>query len=318
MKRMAIAGSFLLGAAFALANCSSSDNGGGDGTGGSSAGTGGSKATGGSGAGTGGSGSGTGGSGSGTGGSGAGTGGSGSGTGGSGSGTGGSGNGGSDGDAAGTGGSAGDAAATETGGGSEAGGGGDDTMSFFVTSVAAGNGGNLGGLEGADAKCKELATKVSVALGAKTWHAYLSTATVNAKDRIGTGPWRNQKGEIIANSVAQLHDQGMNGMLNATWPIGAGGSAKALDELGKPVPTQPQQHDILTGTKEDGTVDGTNTCGNWTAMTGMSTVGHCNRMGGGRPPSWNSAHTSGCAPGTAAGSVGAGGGRGSIYCFAVN
>jgi hypothetical protein len=192
-------------------------------------------------------------------------------------------------------------------------------MSFFVTSVGAGNGGNLGGLDGADAKCKELAMKVSASLGAKTWHAYLSTATVNAKDRIGTGPWRNQKGEIIANSVAQLHDQGMNGMLNATWPIGAGGSAKALDELGKPVPTQPQQHDILTGTKQDGTVDGTNTCGNWTATTGTSTVGHCNRTGGQRPPSWNSAHTSGCGPvGGGGDTVADGGGRGSIYCFAVN
>jgi hypothetical protein len=314
MKRMAIAGSFLLGAAFALANCSSSDSGGGDATGGTSAGTGGSKATGGSGGGTGGSASGTGGSA---------TGGSGSGTGGSsgsgGSGTGGSGTGGADnGDAAGTGG-AGDASATETGGGDEAG-SGDNTMSFFVTSVGAGNGGNLGGLAGADAKCKELATKVSAALGTKTWHAYLSTSTVNAKDRIGTGPWRNQKGEIIANNLAQLHDQGMNGMLNATWPIGAGGSAKALDELGKPVPTQPQLHDILTGTKEDGTVDGTNTCGDWTAITGTSTVGHCNRAGGtNRPPSWTTAHTSGCAPvGSPGQNVGTGGGRGSIYCFATN
>ena len=193
-------------------------------------------------------------------------------------------------------------------------------MSFFVTSVGAGMGGNLGGLEGADAKCKMLATAVSAELGAKNWKAYLSTSTVNARDRIGTGPWRNAKGEIIANSVEQLHDQGEMGMLNTTWPIGTAAVAKILDEKGAPVPSgNPQRHDILTGTNAMGMADGTNHCSNWTSVMGTSTVGHSNRTGGGRPPSWNSAHTSGCAPvGTAGQNVGSGGGQGSIYCFAAN
>jgi hypothetical protein len=212
----------------------------------------------------------------------------------------------------------------ETGGetAGDTGGGGSMTMSFFVTSVAAGTGGNLGGLEGADAKCKMLATAVSADLGAKNWKAYLSTATVNARDRIGTGPWRNQKGEIIANSLEQLHDQGMNGMLNSTWPIGAGAVAKILDEKGAVVPSgggMPQLHDILTGSNMMGMVDGTNTCSNWTATTGMTTVGHSNRAGGSAGPTWNSSHTVGCAAVGAGGSnVGSGGGRGSIYCFATN
>jgi hypothetical protein len=210
--------------------------------------------------------------------------------------------------------------ARETGGGDppvSGDGGGSTTMSFFVTSVAAGTGGNLGGLEGADAKCKMLATAVSAELGAKNWKAYLSTSTVNARTRIGTGPWRNAKGEIIANNLEQLHDQGMTGMLNTTWPIGAGAIAKILDEKGMPVPA-PMDHDILTGTNMTGMVDGTNTCSDWTAVTGMATVGHTNRDGGGNPPSWTKAHVEGCAAGRGTGSVGRGGGRGSIYCFAAN
>jgi hypothetical protein len=195
-------------------------------------------------------------------------------------------------------------------------------MSFFVTSVGAGIGGNLGGLDGADAKCKMLAMAVSAELGAKNWKAYLSTATVNARDRIGTGPWRNQKGEVIAENLTQLHDQGANGTLNTTWPIGAMAVAKILDEKGMPVPTaNPLQHDILTGTNMAGMVDGTNHCNNWTAVTGLVTVGHSNRDGGGRLPSWNSAHNSpsGCAAaGSPAPNVTSGGGRGSIYCFAAN
>jgi hypothetical protein len=200
-------------------------------------------------------------------------------------------------------------------------------MGFFVTSANPGKGGDLGGLAGADAHCQKLATAAGA--GTRTWRAYLSTSAtpapnpsdaVNARDRIGKGPWRNQKGEIIANSVEQLHDQGENGMLNTTWPIGAGAVAKVLDEKGMPVPSgSPQQHDILTGTNAMGMVDGSNHCTNWTATMGMSTVGHSNRMGGGRPPSWNSAHQSGCAPlGTAGQNVGSGGGRGSIYCFAAD
>jgi hypothetical protein len=201
------------------------------------------------------------------------------------------------------------------------GGGGSNTMSFFVTSVGAGTGGNLGGLEGADAKCKELATMVSAAIGAKNWKAYLSTATVNARDRIGQGPWRNAKGEIIANNLTQLHDQGENGMLNTTWPIGAGAVAKILDEKGMPVPSgggMPQRHDILTGTNAMGMVDGNFHCTNWTSTMGEVTVGHSNRMGGGRDPSWTTAHQNGCAAlGTSGRNVGTGGGQGAIYCFAV-
>lgn len=237
-----------------------------------------------------------------------------------GGGTGGSGSGGSSGDAAGSEAAPGSGGAPGGDGGSADGAAGAATMSFFVTSVGAGTGGNLGGLDGADAKCKSLAMAVSAELGAKTWRAYLSTSTVNARDRIGTGPWRNAKGEIIANSVAQLHDQGMDGMLNSTWPIGAGAVAKILDEKGMPVPSgNPQRHDILTGTNAMGMVDGDFHCSNWTAVTGMSTVGHSNRTGGGRPPSWNAAHQSGCAAlGTAGQNVGSGGGQGSIYCFATN
>jgi hypothetical protein len=260
-----------------------------------------------------------------------------SGTGGS-VGTGGNtGSGGSGGGTAGSGGSGVDAAG-ETGGGSggasgdamgnDGGGetGGAATMSFFVTSEGAGMGGNLGGLEGADTKCKALAMAVSAELGAKTWRAYLSTSTVNARDRIGTGPWRNAKGEIIANDLNQLHDQGMNGMLNATWPIGAAAVAKILDEKGMPIPSGGaggQRHDILTGTNAMGMVDGSNHCNNWMATTGMATVGHSNRSGGMRDPSWTTAHTSGCGAimgdqNNVGGTVSGGGGRGAIYCFAIN
>jgi hypothetical protein len=197
------------------------------------------------------------------------------------------------------------------------------TPSFFVTSKGPGMGGNLGGLAGADAFCKQLAMAASADLGAKTWHAYLSTATVNARDRIGTGPWRNTAGKIIANNLTELHDQlAANAMLNATWPPGS--TTIALDEKGAEVPSNPLVHDILTGSNTDGTVMVNQTCSDWTSssMTGTAVVGHSNRAGGGRPPSWNNAHTVGCAEPTAGmdfqmGTVSSGGGRGSIYCFAV-
>jgi hypothetical protein len=184
-------------------------------------------------------------------------------------------------------------------------------------------GGNLGGLDGADAFCKQLATAASAQLGAKTWHAYLSTATVNARDRIGAGPWRNTAGNIIANNLQDLHDQlAANAALNATWPIAS--TTIALDEHGAEVPSNPLVHDILTGSNTDGTFLTGATCDDWTssATTGMAQVGHSNRTGGGRPPSWNAAHTVGCAEPTAgmdfqAGTVSSGGGRGSIYCFAL-
>jgi len=196
-------------------------------------------------------------------------------------------------------------------------------MSFFVTSRGMGNGGNLNGLNGADAFCKSLATAVSPALGAKTWHAYLSTTTVNARDRIGTGPWRNARGVIVANTVAQLHDQAAGGMLDATWSTG--NAAIALDEKGAMVPLAPMLvHDILTGSNADGTAAPVH-CTNWTSSmtTDTAWIGHSNRMGQGtRPTSWNSAHTVGCGEPTAGmdfqmGTVSSGGGRGSFYCFAV-
>jgi hypothetical protein len=206
-------------------------------------------------------------------------------------------------------------------------------MSFFVSSRGSGKGGDFranptdtDGLAGADALCKQLATAVSPALGMKTWRAYLSTATVNARERIGKGPWRNAKGVVIANNLEQLHDQGMGGTLNSTWPIADASLPLILDETGKQVPVQgDNRHDILTGTNMAGTVDAMNTCANWTSVMGTSTVGHSNRTGGGRPPSWTTAHQSGCGPVPTSGNtnfvqgtVTQGGGRGSIYCFAAD
>lgn len=200
--------------------------------------------------------------------------------------------------------------------------GSDTTMSFFVTSRGVPTGGNFGGLDGADALCDTLATAVSAELGSKTWHAYLSTATVNARDRIGTGPWFNQAGVLVANNVAQLVDQGAGGTLDQTWA--PGNATIALDETGAQVPAGGNggvQHDIITGTLLNGTVATGFTCGDWTAVTGTVQVGHSNRGGGGMAPSsWSSAHNNvGCAPlGAPAPNVSSGGGRGSIYCFAIN
>ena len=220
-----------------------------------------------------------------------------------------------------TGGSATGGAAGSSGSGGSAGGGTvtpKSGMNFFVTSRGNGKGGNLGGLDGADAFCDELATAVSTELGAKTWRAYLSTATVNARDRIGTGPWRNQAGVIVANNVAELHDQEEGQTLDTTWPVGD--LSIALDETGEQVVNDV--HDILTGTAVGGTVATGQTCDDWTSesMTATGQVGHSNRTGGGRPPYFNATHTVGCAPSTmnrVMGTVTQGGGRGSIYCFAL-
>jgi hypothetical protein len=193
-------------------------------------------------------------------------------------------------------------------------------MNFFVTSKGGDNGGAFGGLDGADAFCKSLATAVSAELGQKQWRAYLSTTTVNARDRIGTGPWRNQAGQIIANNVADLHDQLADAAgLNTTWPIA--NTMIALDEKGMPLTNDV--HDVLTGSDTDGRVMANMTCADWTssAMTATAQVGHSNRTGGGRPPSWNSTHSVGCAPSATNRTpmtVTSGGGRGSIYCFAPN
>ena len=203
----------------------------------------------------------------------------------------------------------------------DAGGDEDTSMSFFVTSRGGADGGNFGGLEGADALCTTLAAAVSPELGAKTWRAYLSTSTVNARDRIGTGPWRNANGVIIGTSVDQIHDQAPGGASEATYPLND--SSVPLDETGAEVPNNPVLHDILTGSNSDGTVSASGTCSDWTSTTGTTRNGHSNRAGGGdSPSSWNSSHDTGCGadPGQnfADGTVTAGGGRGSIYCFAAD
>jgi hypothetical protein len=196
-------------------------------------------------------------------------------------------------------------------------------MSFFVTSRGIGNGGNFGGLAGADQFCTTLALAVSPALGAKTWRAYLSTSTVSARDRIGNGPWTNAAGVVIGTSVAQLHDQAAGGASQQTWPLNS--ATIALDERGNQIPQQPLLHDILTGSIADGTVSPLGTCGDWTQTTGTTSNGHSNRAGqatnGGVASSWNFAHVTGCAEPTAnfqQGTVSQGGGRGSIYCFATD
>jgi hypothetical protein len=202
----------------------------------------------------------------------------------------------------------------------------DGTMTFFVTSTGKGDGGNLGGLAGADAFCQQLALAQSADFGRRTWHAYLSTSTVNAIDRIGDGPWRNAAGVIIANSSAQLHDPAnvaAGGPLDATWPIGD--PSIPLDETGAVVPTGGNTggnvHDILTGTLLDGTVAANETCLDWTSNADDPTIiarnGHTNRTGlAGQRQLWNDVHTVGCSQ-SGASNVTQGGGRGSIYCFAV-
>lgn len=205
----------------------------------------------------------------------------------------------------------------------------DPSMSFFVTSRGGPDGGNLGGLEGADALCTTLASAVSSALGAKTWRAYLSTSTVNARDRIGAGPWRNARGAVIGNNVDQIHDQTPGAVMGPTgaaseqtYPLND--SSVPLDETGAEVPSNPVLHDILTGSNLDGTVSDSGTCSDWTSTTGTTRNGHSNRAGGGdNPSSWNSAHDTSCGPVTPgqnfeAGTVSQGGGRGSIYCFAAD
>lgn len=188
--------------------------------------------------------------------------------------------------------------------------------SFFLTSAGPGNGANLGGLEGADRHCAMLAD--AAGFGNRTWRAYLSTsaageqAAVIAKDRIGTGPWHNVKGALIAENVADLHGD------NAKWT-----KQTVLNEKGEVVNGRsdtPNRHDILTGSRLDGTAfSGTDdtTCGNWTRNgEGSARVGHHDKIGGGEnPTSWNSAHASrGCSQENLRGT----GGDGLFYCFAIN
>ncbi|MBP2234881.1 hypothetical protein J2Z31_001373 [Sinorhizobium kostiense] len=186
----------------------------------------------------------------------------------------------------------------------------DTSMSFFVTSSNPGKGGDLGGLAGADAHCNSLAT-ASGSTG-KTWRAYLSTDEENARDRIGTGPWFNAKGEKIADDVASLHSDG-NNLTKET----------ALNEKGEVIPGRgdtPNRHDILTGSKADGTA-APETCGNWSmgGAEGAAIVGHSDRTGlddSAAAKSWNSSHTTrgGCSNEAFRST----GGDGLFYCFAIN
>jgi hypothetical protein len=198
-------------------------------------------------------------------------------------------------------------------------------MTFFVTSTGMGNGGNLGGLAGADAFCEQLAVAQSPDLARRTWRAYLSTSTVNAIDRIGLGPWRNADGVIAANSLAQLHDPAnvaAGGPLDATWAIND--LAIPLDETGAQVPAGGaggNVHDILTGTLLDGTVATNETCLDWTSGADDpnidARIGHSNRTGlAGQRQLWHDVHSVGCSQ-SGANNVTQGGGRGSFYCFAV-
>ena len=200
---------------------------------------------------------------------------------------------------------------------------GPQNMTFFVTSKGPGKGADLGGVAGADAHCAALA-KAAGAPADRVWRAYLSTQApalddtnfVNARDRIGAGPWHNAKGELIAASVADLHS-----------PESKLSKATAVDESGKPVngrTEKPNQHDMLTGSRPDGTAfPGAPfpdmTCGNWTksGKDGSAIVGHHDLVGpvdNAWARSWNSAHPSrGCDP---EGLVSTGG-AGLFYCFAA-
>ncbi|TAN56124.1 MAG: hypothetical protein EPN19_01530 [Betaproteobacteria bacterium] len=200
--------------------------------------------------------------------------------------------------------------------------GGGGSMTFFITSVGPGKGGDLGGLEGADRHCQSLASAVGA--GARTWRAYLSTQgaalndpkVVHARDRIGNGPWHNVKGVLIARSVDDLHSAD-NNLTKET----------ALDESGRIVngrTENPNKHDVLTGSRPDGTAFAgaffpDMTCGNWTrsGADGSAMTGHHDRAGAIDHPwatSWNSAHpTRGCTPE----GIRSTGGDGLLYCFAA-
>jgi hypothetical protein len=210
----------------------------------------------------------------------------------------------------------------KSGGGGGGGGGGgssDSGMSFFVTGTTPGKGGDLGGLAGADAQCQRLASDVGA--GSKTWRAYLSAAAkdgqpaVNARDRIGKGPWRNVKGEVIAKDVDDLHGPG-NNINKQTGLTEKGATVNGRGDT-------PNEHDILTGSGMDGRLDTSapdTTCRNWTSSTdGAAMLGHLDRTGTNPDPvrnaSWNSSHLSrGCSQD----GLKSTGSAGRFYCFAVN
>ena len=195
-------------------------------------------------------------------------------------------------------------------------------MTFFITSTPIGNGGNLGGLAGADNQCQTLA-QAAGAGAPKVWRAYLSTQgadgkpAVNARDRIGKGPWTNAKGDVVAKDVADLH--GPNALTKQS----------ALNEKGEVINgrgDQPNRHDILTGSQPDGTAFAAGddkTCKNWTSSTqGSAVVGHSDRIGlrdDDASKSWNSSHGSrGPEGGCSQTDLRSTGGDGLLYCFASN
>jgi len=195
-------------------------------------------------------------------------------------------------------------------------------MTFFVTSSGVGKGADLGGLEGADRHCQQLAQAAGA--GGKTWHAYLSiqavggATAVNARDRIGKGPWQNAKGVVVAKSVDDLHGDN-NNLTKQT----------ALSEKGEVINGRgdtPNRHDVLTGSQPDGRAfppGEDRTCGNWTKSgQGSAMLGHHDRMGlndSAPMKSWNSSHPSrGSDGGCSQADLKSTGGDGLLYCFAVN
>jgi hypothetical protein len=191
----------------------------------------------------------------------------------------------------------------------------DDEMTFFLTSYGPGDGANLGGLEGADAHCQMLAEAAGA--GGKTWRAYLSTnggdEPVNARDRIGDGPWYNFDGIKVAESVDDLHSD--NNKLSKEDSVSEGG--EMINGRGD----SPNRHDIITGSTLDGMAfpaGEDHSCADWTSNSsdGSAEVGHHDRTGGGdNPTSWNAAHASrGCGQADLQGT----GGDGLFYCFAID
>ena len=194
-------------------------------------------------------------------------------------------------------------------------------MTFFVTSVGLQKGGDLGGLAGADKHCQDLAAAAGA--GSKTWHAYLSTsasgggAAVNARDRIGRGPWQNAKGVVVAKSVDELH--GANNLTKQSSLNEKGGVVNGRGDT-------PNMHDALTGSQPDGRAfagDEDRTCKNWTSSTtGAAMLGHIDRQGlrdDDASKSWNSSHPSrGPGGGCTQDDLKSTGGAGLYYCFAAN
>ncbi len=193
----------------------------------------------------------------------------------------------------------------------------ETTMTFFITSAGPGDGANLGGLDGADQRCQELAEAVGG--GDLEWRAYLSTIdeedgkpAVNARDRIGSGPWYNEQRVMVAESVDDLHSENAN-LTKQTILTEKGDMVNGRGD-------QPNMHDILTGSQLDGTAyagEDYSNCDNWTSNgEGSARVGHHDRTGGGQnPSSWNSAHGSrGCSQANLQGT----GGNGLFYCFAIS